>query len=270
MPSTSVVSVLRKTFGSKKLTPANTIYGQSICSDEINSSPNTLSDMLRTFFTHVFPLGGIGGAPFVGKTGFKAFSSHVPDSGNVFIVYGPHVGVSLEGEIGKCRRRGQNVDSTACGALVAAYNQCCACHQGNGEGLDMQQDWLRQQVAPCVEKVSKAPVPMAQLALEAFVIVHNKLQSIIDTDFGPGCLVLLGGVQINMPEGMEDHFLPLNFEIRARDQSAEDIIDEFCVKGLMAEVKRLPECGTPSAACSTDCTSDGTSGPDEQEDGFWI
>lgn len=31
-------------------------------------------------------------------------------------------------------------------------------------------------------------------------------------DFGPGKLVLLGGVQINMPDGYEDQFEPLCFQ----------------------------------------------------------
>jgi hypothetical protein len=38
-------------------------------------------------------MGGLGGLPFVGKTGFKAYSSHVPKDGHIFILFAPHVGI---------------------------------------------------------------------------------------------------------------------------------------------------------------------------------
>ena len=34
---------------------------------------------MASYWGECFPMGGIGGAPFVGKTGFGAFSAHVPD-----------------------------------------------------------------------------------------------------------------------------------------------------------------------------------------------
>ena len=61
------------------LTPQNTIYGQSICPDEINNEKGDLASMMGDYWGECFPLGGIGGAPFVGKTGFAAFSHHVPE-----------------------------------------------------------------------------------------------------------------------------------------------------------------------------------------------
>jgi len=55
----------------------------------------------------VFPMGGLGGIPFVGKAGFNAFASHVPqDGGNILIVYGPHVAINASGEIGMHLRDG--------------------------------------------------------------------------------------------------------------------------------------------------------------------
>jgi hypothetical protein len=54
------------------------LYGQSICPDEINNDRAGLSaKMIDTWGDVVFPMGGIGGVPFVGKTGFGAFSHHV-------------------------------------------------------------------------------------------------------------------------------------------------------------------------------------------------
>ena len=50
----------------------NTIYGQSICPDEINNERDDLGSTMAEYWGEVFPMGGIGGNPYVGKTGFKA------------------------------------------------------------------------------------------------------------------------------------------------------------------------------------------------------
>ena len=75
-------SVLHKTISqllkAEGLTPENTIYGHSICSDEINNENGSMAKLFAQYWGFngtYFPLGGIGGAPFVGKTGFGAFSS---------------------------------------------------------------------------------------------------------------------------------------------------------------------------------------------------
>lgn len=90
-----------------KITAKNALFGTSICADEINSESGDMADQLRSYFGKVFPMGGIGGAPFAGKTGFAAFSHHVPDGGHVVILFGPHVGISEHGEVGKYHRVGQ-------------------------------------------------------------------------------------------------------------------------------------------------------------------
>ena len=54
----------------------------------------------------IFPLSGLAGIPFTGKTGWHAFSSHVPVDGNVVILFAPHVGVDSTGTVGKVLRKG--------------------------------------------------------------------------------------------------------------------------------------------------------------------
>jgi len=148
-------------------------------------------------------------------------------------VYGPHVGVSEEGKVGEIRRMGQDKCSTACGALVAAYNSCCAGKHGkeHEQDLDMQQNWLREQMLPYTQSIKSASNPMAALAVNAFEIVHQKLMSIVNTNFG-GKLVLLGGVQINTPIGFEDHFCPLHFEMRETGKKPIDLMSAFGILGL--------------------------------------
>ena len=51
--------------------------------------------------------------------------------------------------------------------------------------------------------------------------------AIVNTDFGSGHLVLLGGVQINLPYPYEDHFEPLLFRVLAKGAAPRDLLSEF-------------------------------------------
>lgn len=103
-------------------TSQNTLFASSVCSDEINHHPNSLNRKLADFFGGCFYMGGLGGLPFVGKTGFKAYSHHVPDNGNVFILFAPHIGFAEDGLVGKIQRANQSHLDSACGAAIGGYN----------------------------------------------------------------------------------------------------------------------------------------------------
>eukprot|EP01032_Pedospumella_encystans_P013319 gene13319-15341_t len=79
-------------------TGENTLYAQSICPDEINHESGDITELFSKHMGEVFHMGGLGGIPFTGKTGFAAFSHHVPDDGNLFILFAPHIGISDSGE----------------------------------------------------------------------------------------------------------------------------------------------------------------------------
>jgi len=206
---------------------SNTIYAASLCADEINSDKGHLGRLLTEYyFGRVFPLGGIGGAPYGGKTGFAAFSHHVPDGGNVFVLFGPHIGFSPEGEPGKFLRNGQKALSTSCGALCAAYSQCTS---GGlpADSKDMEQSWLREKLGPKCNDIKESSNPMVELALQAYKVIEEEILSIVNTDFGIGNLVLLGGIQINMPYGMPGYFKPMHFSIRAKGKDPENLMSVF-------------------------------------------
>jgi len=206
----------------------NTIYAASLCADEINSDKGHLGRLLTEYYYgRVFPLGGIGGAPYGGKTGFAAFSHHVPDGGNVFVLFGPHIGFSPEGEPGKFLRNGQKALSTSCGALCAAYSQCSAEQKMEADSKDMEQSWLREKLGPKCEHIKESSNPMVELALQAYKVIEEEILSIVNTDFGTGNLVLLGGIQINMPYGMPGYFQPMHFSIRAKGKEPENLMPVF-------------------------------------------
>lgn len=100
-------------------TNENTLFAQSICPDEINHEEDDITRLFQVHLGECFHLGGLGGIPFTGKTGFAAFSHHIPDDGNLFILFAPHVGVSDSGKIGEYSRLGQALDGKACGAASA-------------------------------------------------------------------------------------------------------------------------------------------------------
>uniref|UniRef100_A0A7S1TQ14 Limiting CO2-inducible protein B/C beta carbonyic anhydrase domain-containing protein n=1 Tax=Phaeomonas parva TaxID=124430 RepID=A0A7S1TQ14_9STRA len=227
LPGSALVARTSAVLGTKDITPENTIFGSSICADEINMEPGDMADQYAKLFGEVFNMGGISGAPFVGKTGFSAFSHHVPDNGNVLILFGPHVGITSDGTIGKYLRHGQHELSSACGAVSAAFAQCCAgqCGPDFADPNDMQQTWLRDQLAPYCQEIQEASEPQMELVYRFYNVIKESIEAIVNNDFGSGKLVLIGGIQINLQEPNEDHFLPLTFEIRQKGKATIDLLD---------------------------------------------
>jgi len=210
-------------------TDENTIMGTSVCPDEINNESKDLPVVMQDHWGEVFPMGGISGAPFAGKTGFKAFSSHVADNGNIIVMFGPHVGISDTGEVGMCLRHGQRAQSTACGAVIGAYKACLSGGEVSGDAgaYDMQMDWIKQQIAPHVDGIQRSESPMAALSHQSYAMVRDKIFDVVNNDFGSGYLCLVGGIQVNLPSPMEDHFLPCTFELRRAGEPSVDLLREL-------------------------------------------
>jgi Limiting CO2-inducible proteins B/C beta carbonyic anhydrases len=90
----------------------------SVCSDDLNSVELPDTDMVGPFL-----LGGLDGYPFVGKTGLGAFSHHVPEHGAALLFFGPHVGITDAGQVGRVVRPGQSAPSDCCGAAMAGLRK---------------------------------------------------------------------------------------------------------------------------------------------------
>jgi hypothetical protein len=88
----------------------NTVLAESSCPDEVNHNDymEDISNRLNFELGEVFYLGGLAGVPFAGRGGWNTLASHVPQEGNIFVLFAPHVGVSENGELGKVLRPGQN------------------------------------------------------------------------------------------------------------------------------------------------------------------
>lgn len=179
----------------------------------------------------MFPLGGLAGLPFTGKTGWGAFSAHVPADGNIIVLFAPHVGIDVKGTVGKVLREGQTSSSSACGAAIgalAALKADPSVAKASGDHLDYQMDTIKMLLAPCVETISKAENEQMQLAYEMYKIIETFLESILSTGWmgEKSQLALIGGIMINCDNDAADMFLPLKFEIRKKDGTSTDLLNE--------------------------------------------
>ena len=97
----------------------DTLVAISACRDELVAP---LPTGVTARWGHPFVLGGLGGLPAVGPTGWATALGHVPGAGNggTFLVFGmSHVGIDPSGTFGQSLRLGQSAPSPTCGALIA-------------------------------------------------------------------------------------------------------------------------------------------------------
>lgn len=229
LPDGAVIPSIRRFLKPLGILPENTIYGESVCSDEINHKRESLTALMSRYWASgVFPLGGIGGAPFVGRTGFGAFAGHVPHEGNVFILFGPHVGMTPDGEVGLFVRSGQPHASNTCGALVGGYNMVSAGKTIPLDDLaDVEEAWICAKLSTYIPEIKASDNPMVSLVKRAYEVIEDEVLKIVNTKFGSGNLVLLGGIQINLPDPHQDHFQPLHFSVRSAKGAPTDLMHAF-------------------------------------------
>lgn len=150
-------------------------------------------------------------------------AAHIPDGGSCLICYGPHVGVCKHGKVGTVERRGRVNGGACCGSAVAASGYVGKVHSGEisvadpvAEAFDGQQALVGSMLLPYAEKLEKASDRMVELPYSLFDAQNNLMSKIVGAgapNVTDGMIALLGGIQINTPEDMEDHFLPLRFDL---------------------------------------------------------
>lgn len=191
-----------------------TVWGTSICSDEVNNSLNTLSAHFAG--PGPFRFGGISGFPFAGNTGMRAFASHIPDDGAAFIIYGPHIGVSKNGELGVMLRENQSNTSSCCGSLVGAVGALNddATPELNSE--DYQQSSVLAMLKPHANEITSADAPIYEATEFSYQKAQARMKEMIaaNEDILSGLKVyLVGGILINTDWDTEDYFDIRNTEI---------------------------------------------------------
>jgi hypothetical protein len=163
----SYLTLLEKEYNSdlKKM-----LFATSVCSDDVNVSTD-----FRRVLSRPFTMGGLGGLPYSGFTGMVAFSHHIPDGGDAFIFYGPHIGITDEGELGRMRRIGQKRLTNSCGALMLALERFQSdddvdTYVPQSVHYDYQQIQLEQTLMPFKNKILTADNPKKPLQITPILL----------------------------------------------------------------------------------------------------
>lgn len=196
-----------------KIDISKVLMATSVCSDDINVPSTTFFNVLFGPFI----MGGLGGLPFSGQTGMTAFAHHIPDEGSAFIFYGPHIGITLDGELGKMYRPRQEETGNSCGALMLALSRL---GDANYEPVlnedDYQQMKLEASLLPFRNEILSEDNPQKAITEATYEVINKKIYELIrncKNEFKVSTVTLLGGIIINTDYGLDDYFDARNFEV---------------------------------------------------------
>lgn len=196
-----------------KIDISKVLMATSVCSDDINVPSTTFFNVLFGPFI----MGGLGGIPFAGQTGMTAFAHHIPDEGSAFIFYGPHIGVTLDGELGRMYRPRQEDTGQSCGALMLALSRF---QDSNYRPVmnddDYQQMKLEESLLPHRKDILNSDNPQKAITEATFKIIDKKVHEYVATckdEFPVDTVTLLGGIIINTDYGLDDYFDARHFEV---------------------------------------------------------
>jgi len=167
-------------------------------------------------------------------------------------VYGPHVGVDANGKVGTVNRRGRKHGGACCGSATAAAVYCQKCISSKTEEeddlsvmsdpLDAQQQFVNRLLlpyAPRLENASDKSVEIPKALFDAEDELLNRIVAQACGKVSAGNIALVGGIQINTPDGMSDYFLPLRVQVQ-NNQGA--LLQDF-----LAQHKPIPV--RPGSSC---------------------
>lgn len=221
-------------------TPENTLFGHSVCADEVNNRKEQLIPLMVNRWQEGFALGGLGGLPFAGKSGFGAYLHHVPDSGKLLVFFAPHVGIGADGSIGSLQRDGQASVSTACGAAIGAYkalqkkkktapDPLPVLEADNPREYDPQLKNIVELLSRRLEGIEESADSIAFVTYQMYGIISELITDCIEGtpdlfDFATE-VAMVGGIMINRRKG-GDFFQPLSFETKRKGQAPVDLFEE--------------------------------------------
>mmetsp|Transcript_12265 Transcript_12265/g.22089 ORF Transcript_12265/g.22089 Transcript_12265/m.22089 type:complete len:400 (+) Transcript_12265:184-1383(+) len=257
MISSDLDKAIAKVLKPRGFTPENTLFGHSVCADEVNNRKEQLVPLMVNRWQEGFALGGLGGLPFAGKSGFGAYLHHVPDSGKLLVLFAPHVGIDEIGRVGSLQRDGQAKVSTACGAAIGAYkalqknkkaapDPLAVFEQDNPREYDPQLTNIVSLLAPRLEGIDESADSISFVTYQMYGIIRELITACITEtpdlfDIATEVAVV-GGVMINRRKG-GDFFQPLSFETSRKGETPVDLFEE----AFGARPNLLPVIGSTSA-----------------------
>ena len=200
-----------------------TLLGTSLCCDELN---RPLEQLLSKIFDTNYSLGGMAGCPFGGTTSFRKLKSHIPDGGNAVIVYGTHVGIGTQGQVGSVERKQKEEGDLCCRSAILASEYVGRVYHGAApdpppmDPMDVSQYYVQNMLQPHAERLEQSANKMVELPYVLYEEQLQLLRRIIKegSEAGfPGAIAAFGGIQLNTPPGYVDYFVPLNGDLYGED-----------------------------------------------------
>lgn len=199
----------------------STLLATSLCADEVN---RVLEADFSAVYGDNFAMGGLAGFPFGGVTSFGAMAAHIPDGGSCLVIFGPHVGVDSTGAVGTVERRGRAKGGACCGSAIAASGYVASITGGKADKAaapdtptDAQQNYVGNMLLPYSARLEKASDKMVELPYALYDAQKKMMGDIIKAGAsnvaGSGKIAVLGGIQVNTPDGISDYFKPMSFEV---------------------------------------------------------
>lgn len=179
---------------------------------------------------------------------------HIPLKGNLIIAYGPHVGIDFDGIVGKVNRKGHHGSGACCNTSVGslAYVKAVAANDIQirspefSDPTDAQQVFVDEMLVEHTDRLLNAKDEMVELPHAVFDCQEKLLKKIMDKclpDVPEGTkIALLGGIQVNTPEGTPEYFLPKKFHLLNSDGVVEkDLLSNLVEEGSKDIKKVLHE-----------------------------
>ncbi|MFV0316955.1 MAG: hypothetical protein ACK5O2_08335 [Microthrixaceae bacterium] len=199
-----------------------TLAAVSICRDELTQ--HVMADVTGRWGA-TFALGGLGGIPSLGRTGWGACLAHVPERparGKLLILGAPHIGVTGEGSLGENLRRGQHLPTPTCGALsyiLGSWGE----HPDGGPDASGLADGEAQLLRRLVEgELDHQPDGVIELTLAAAHAVEHEMTTQLDAlaPWESMDVAVFIAIQVHLAEG-EDHMAPVVAHLRGPGGSTE-------------------------------------------------
>jgi hypothetical protein len=193
---------------------AQVLLATSICADDIvwvsDADGNVETHHATRELLGPFELGGLAGLPFTGLTGMTAYAHHIPDHGAACIVYGPHIGMSESGELGRVLRPGQHAESAACGALALAVRhfQSSPDYEPTLDEDDSQETLLELRLRPHRAQILAAADPLKAATDLVYESIHQLVHRYVRTvknQFRCEHIALIGVLIVNTDPKHEDY-----------------------------------------------------------------
>ena len=222
-PVTAYLDQVNAATGALGIRRESTFAAVSICRDELTQH---VADDVAERWNRPFALGGLGALPSLGRTGWQACLSHVPDAGGrgSLVVFGlPHIGIDPDGRLGQSLRANQDRPTPTCGAMAAMLQAARVGEPPLPPGLD---DHEAQRLRRLVDREA-GPLPddLAQLTKRAALAVETEMWTELealraheDMDVAVFC-----GIQIHLPDTV-DHLWPAGASFQGADGVRRSVV----------------------------------------------